>query len=347
MKRRGIGVGAMIYGIGYGFSRQDIGSATIEICEDGSVILRSGEVEFGQGSDTMCCQIAAEELGIPHDSIQLITADTFAAPNSGPSSASRVTFVVGNAVLKAARALKETLRSVAEEILAEKDLAFEGGAVFSLSRPHRTIPFGELARAVHQRGRPVVETAWHDNTTEDVDPETGQGNAFATYSYATHLAEVEVDTDTGRVEVLRVIAACDVGKAINPSTVEGQIEGGVAMGLGYGLTEEIREEGGCVLTRSLGEYMIPTSLDVPPIETHIVEEPVSSGPYGAKGVGEPALIPTAPAILNAIANALGIRVTELPASPERLRRLIREKEKQAAGSGPHAERFEVGDRRTG
>lgn len=329
MKKRGIGVGSMIYGIGYGFSRQDTGSATIELCEDGSVIVRSGEVEFGQGSDTMCCQIVAEELGIPYDSIQLITADTFAAPHSGPSSASRVTFVIGNAMLKAARAMKETLRSVAEEILGEKDLAFEDGAVSSLSRPCRMIPFGELARAAHLRGRPMVETAWHDNTTEDVDPETGQGNAFATYSYATHLAEVEVDTDTGKVEVLRIVAACDVGKAINPSTVEGQIEGGVAMGLGYGLTEEIREEEGRVLTRSLGEYMIPTSLDVPPIQTHIVEEPASAGPYGAKGVGEPALIPTAPAILNAIANATGIRVRDLPASPEKLRRLIQEKE----GSG--------------
>lgn len=328
MKKRGIGVGAMIYGIGYGFSRQDIGSATVEVCEDGSVTLRSGEVEFGQGSDTMCCQIAAEELGIPHDAIQLVTADTFAAPNSGPSSASRVTFVVGNAVLKAARALKETLRTVAEEILGERDLVFEDGTVFSLSHPHKSIPFGELARAAHQRGRPVVETAWHDNTTEDVDPETGQGNAFATYAYATHLAEVEVDTDTGKVEVLRVIAASDVGKAINPMAVEGQIEGGVAMGLGYGLTEEIREEQGRVKTRSLGEYMIPTSMDVPTVETHIVEEPVSAGPYGAKGVGEPALIPTAPAILNAIANALRIRVTELPASPENLLRLIRAQEEK-------------------
>jgi len=173
----------------------------------------------------------------------------------------------------------------------------------------------------------MVETAWHDNTTEDVDPVSGLGNSFATYSYGSHMAEVEVDTETGQVEVLRIVAACDVGKAINPALVEGQIEGGVAMGVGYGLTEEIHEEGGRVLTRSLGDYMIPTSLDVPPIETHIVEEPVSAGPYGAKGVGEPALIPTAPAILNAIANAIGIRVTELPASPEKLRRLIREKEK--------------------
>ena len=152
---------------------------------------------------------------------------------------------------------------------------------------------------------------WHDITTGDVDRETGQGNAYSNYSYATQLAEVEVDTETGKVEVLRVIAATDVGKAINPSNVEGQIEGGVVMGVGYALTEEVKQEKGYLKTKNLGEYMVPTSLDVPDIETHIVEVPISSGPYGAKGVGEPALIPTAPAILNAIANALDVRVTDL------------------------------------
>lgn len=173
----------------------------------------------------------------------------------------------------------------------------------------------------------MVETAWHDITTKDVNPETGQGDAYSTYAYAAQLAEVAVDTETGEVEVLRIVAVADVGKAINPSNVEGQIEGGVAMGLGYALTEEIKEEGGYLKTRNLGEYMIPTSMDVPPIDPHIVEVPVSSGPYGAKGVGEPALIPTAPAILNAIANAIGVRVTELPANLENLHRLIREKER--------------------
>jgi len=136
-----------------------------------------------------------------------------------------------------------------------------------------------------------------------------------------------VDTETGKVEVLRVIAATDVGKAINPLNVAGQIEGGVVMGVGYALTEEVKQEKGYVKTRNLGEYMIPTSLDVPAVETHIVEVPISSGPYGAKGVGEPALIPTTPAILNAIADAVGVRVKDLPANLENLHRLIRKKEK--------------------
>jgi CO/xanthine dehydrogenase Mo-binding subunit len=172
----------------------------------------------------------------------------------------------------------------------------------------------------------MVETAWHDITTKDVDPETAQGDAYSAYAYATQVAVVEVDTETGQVEVLRIVTATDAGKAINPLNVEGQIEGGVSMGVGYALSEEIIQEEGYLKTSSLGDYMIPTSLDMPPIETHIVEVPVSSGPYGAKGVGEPASIPTAPAILNAISDAIGIRVTQIPATPENILRLIREQE---------------------
>lgn len=325
MKRRGIGIGCMYYGVGYGFSRPDISSATVEICEDGSVIVRSGEVDYGQGSDTIFCQIVAEELGVRYDDIQLITADTFATPNAGPTSASRVTYVTGMAMIKASRAVKATLASVAEEILGESDLVFVDEEVRSEAHPEKRISFSKLAKECHNRGLQMVETAWHDITTKDVDPETGQGDAYATYAYASQIAEVEVDTDTGKVEVLRIVAAHDVGKAINPSNVEAQIEGGAVMGMGYTLTEEIKLEGGYLQTQSLGEYMIPTALDVPDIESHIVEVPVPSGPYGAKGVGEPALIPTAPAILNAICDALDIRIIELPANLENLQRLIREK----------------------
>lgn len=328
MKKRGIGVGSMFYGIGYGFSRPDISSAEVEICEDGSIIVRSGEVDYGQGSDTIFCQMVAEELGVRYDTIQLITADTFTTPNAGPTSASRVTYVTGNAMIKAARAIKRTLEKVAEDLIGEKDLCFADEEIFSESHPQKRISFKRLAKECHTRGLQMVETAWHDITTKDVDPETGQGDAYDTYAYATQLAEVEVDTDTGKVEVLRIISATDVGKAINPLNVEGQIEGGVAMGIGYALTEEIKMENGYLKTRNLGEYMIPTSIDIPEIETHIVEVPVSGGPYGAKGVGEPASIPTAPAILNAIANAIGVRVKELPANLENLHRLIREKEKK-------------------
>jgi CO/xanthine dehydrogenase Mo-binding subunit len=318
----------MHYGLGYGFSRQDIAAATVELCEDGSLIVRSGEVDYGQGSDTILCQITAEELGIQYDEIMLETADTLTTPNAGPTSASRVTFVTGMAMLKAARALKQTMKSVAEKILAAEDLIFEGGKVYSASNPDKTISFKALAKQCHLAGVPIVETGWHDNTTMDVNPETGQGDAYSAYSYAAQLAEVEVDTDTGEVTVLRVVAAHDVGKAINPCSVEAQIEGGIVMGIGYALTEEVKQTGGLLETTSLVDYMMPTSLDAPVIESHIIEVPVSKGPYGAKGVGEPASIPTAPAILSAIADALGISVTEFPANLENLHRLIRQKDKK-------------------
>jgi CO/xanthine dehydrogenase Mo-binding subunit len=317
----------MHYGIGYGFSRQDISSATVEICEDGSVICRCGEVDYGQGSDTIFCQILAEELGIKYDEVQLITADTFTTPNAGPTSASRVTYVTGQAILKAAQAVKKTLTCVAEDLLGHSDLVFENNTIYSEAHPDINISFAELARKCHLGGYQIVETAWHDNTTMDVNPDTGQGDAYAVYSYASQLAEVEVDTETGKVEVLRIIAAHDVGKALNPSNVEAQIEGGIVQGLGYALEEEIRQPGGMIENKSLVDYMVPTSKDVPEIETHIVEVPVSSGPYGAKGVGEPALIPTAPAVLNAICNALDVRITDMPANLENLHRLIRNKEK--------------------
>ena len=327
MRKRGIGIGCMFYGIGYGFSRPDIGAATIEICEDGSVIVRSGEVDYGQGSDTIFCQIVAEELGIRYDDIQMVTADTFTTPNAGPSSASRITYVTGNAMLKASRALKQTMKKVAEDALGARDLVFVDEEIHSEVQPEKKITFKKLAKECHNRGLQMVETAWHDNTTKDVDRDTGQGDAYSAYAYAAQLAEVEVDTETGKVEVLRLVSATDAGRAINPSSVEGQIEGGALMGIGYALTEEMKVEGGHLKTKSLGEYMIPTSLDIPKIEPYIIEVPASRGPYGAKGVGEPALIPTTPAILNAIANALDIRVTDLPANLENLHRLIRDQEK--------------------
>ena len=329
MKKRGIGVGSMYYGLGYGFSRPDIGSATIEVCEDGSVIVRSGQVDYGQGSDTVLCQIVADELGIKYETIQIITADTAVTPDSGPTSASRITYVCGNAMIKTARALKKKLERVAEDVLAEKDLVFVDGEIHSQAHADKRMSFASLAKACHLQGIQIAETGWFDNSTPDVDPDTSQGDAYATYCWASQLAEVEVDTETGKVEVLRVVAVHDVGKAINPSLVEAQIEGGVVQGIGYALTEEIIEEGSVVKNTSFEEYMISTSLDVPRIESHIIEVPSSEGPHGVKGVGEPALIPTAPAILNAICDALDVRITELPANLENLHRLIREKEKSS------------------
>ncbi|MEW6265104.1 MAG: molybdopterin cofactor-binding domain-containing protein [Thermodesulfobacteriota bacterium] len=334
MKKRGIGVGCMYYGLGYGYSRPDFASATIEICQDGSVIVRTGQVDYGQGSDAIFCQIAAEELGVKYENVTIIAADTATTPDSGPTSASRLVYVGGNAVIKACAALKKTLQAVARALLEaekEEDVVMARNEVYDRNRPENKISFARLAMACHQRGVQIVETGWYDNMTPDVDPETGQGDAYAAYCWAAQLAEVEVDTDTGQVEVLRLIAAHDVGKAINPCAVEGQIEGGVVMGLGYALTEEVKSAGGYIKTRTLGEYTVPTSLDVPEIEPHIVEVPTPGGPYGAKGLGEPALIPTAPAVINAICNALEVQITDMPANLENVFRVMQARDRTGRG----------------
>ena len=177
---------------------------------------------------------------------------------------------------------------------------------------------------MHRLGRRTSTTGWHDITTRDVDPYTSQGDAYATYGWATQLAEVEVDTETGHVKVLRLVSATDAGKAINPAGVEGQIQGGAAMGLGYALYEQHILDNGVPRTGSLAFYQVPTSMDVPDVECHIVEVPDPNGPYGAKGVAEPATIPTTPAILNAIYDAVGVRITHTPATPERVHSAIQE-----------------------
>ena len=168
MIKRGIGVGSMFYGIGYGFSRQDISAATVEICEDGSVIVRSGEVDYGQGSDTIFCQIVAEELGLDYTQVELIAADTLTTPNAGPTSASRVTYVTGKAMMKAAIKVREYMSQVAEEKFGLRDPVFANGEISSDSSPGEKISFGRLAKATHLAGKPVVATAWQDITTKDV-----------------------------------------------------------------------------------------------------------------------------------------------------------------------------------
>lgn len=180
----------------------------------------------------------------------------------------------------------------------------------------------KLAERAHSRGRPLSWQGYFDPETTPLDPETGQGSPYATYAFATHVALVEVDSSTGEVRVSRIVAAHDVGRAVNPLNVEGQIHGGTAMGIGFALMEEFVPGH----TSSMGDYHIPTSLDMPKIISMLVEEPEPSGPFGAKGVGEPALIPTAPAVLNALADALGKRIYRLPAHPERVREAMARKD---------------------
>ncbi len=324
MKLRGVGIGSMIYGLGYGFARPDFASAEVEVAFDGSVMLWNGASELGQGLRTVLCQLVAGELGIPYEHVKIISADTEKTPDSGPVSASRATYVQGNAVVTACRDLKKQLGTLAAELLGTTPgrIEFRNQGVCDQEEPSKSIPFAKLAGEAHARGKRFRGHGWHNITTSDVDRDTSQGDAYATYAWASQLAEVEVDTDTGKVTVVRLASATDAGKAINPKGVEGQIEGGAVQGLGFALMEDMIVQDGKFLNSRFSTYIIPTAADVPRIDPLIVEVHDPTGPHGAKGVAEPATIATTPAILNAIADALGKRLSRTPASPERVLQLL-------------------------
>jgi CO/xanthine dehydrogenase Mo-binding subunit len=314
-KKRGVGIGAMWYGIG-NTGVQNPSTARVEMDPEGGVTLFTGCADIGQGSSTVLTQMAAEVLGFDPRAVRLVAADTQHTTNAGATSASRQTYISGNAVKQAADSLAEVLRTEAANRLktAAGAVVFENGAALDPARPEKRIAFAELSRRLREKGAPLAWQGYFDPATVPLDPQTGQGVPYATYAFAAQMACVTVDVLTGEVAVEKIVAAHDVGKAIHPENVIGQICGGVAMGLGFALMEEY-EPG---KTASMKDYHIPTCADVPEIVPIIVESPEPSGPFGAKGVGEPALIPTAPAILNAIADALGERIYALPANLERV-----------------------------
>ncbi len=311
--KKGIGIGSMWYGIG-NTGVANPSTAQVEIHPDGEIRLLTGAADIGQGSDTALLQIASETLGINLREVRLIRADTARTTDAGATSASRQTYISGNAILNAIKNLKQLALKEASLILGvpEKELLVDGGLIRSKSNSTISISIQGVARKC---GKLLRGEGLFDPETTKLDPKTGQGIPYAAYAFATHLAEVEVDTETGRVKVNRVVACHDVGKAIHPKNVKGQITGGVAMGLGFALMEEFVPEE----TFSFVNYLIPTSKDVPEVIPLLVEDEEPTGPFGAKGVGEPALIPTAPAILNAIADAIGHRIYQLPANLERVR----------------------------
>lgn len=318
-KRQGIGVGVMWYGIG-STGRPNPSGAFVDLLADGSVIVLSGCAEIGQGSDTILAQIAAEELGADVGKVKVVTADTGVTPWCRATSASGQTYISGNAVRLAAINAREALfQQIAADFgVKEDELYLDNGAI-CVKDSGQKIPITEAIKRCRSLGILTLGSGWFNPDTTPLDPETGTGNPYATYSFASHLAEVEVDVETGETKILKLAAFNDVGKAINPREVEAQLEGGLSMGLGQALMEELVVEKGAIKTSTLARYLIPTSLDMPEdISVNIIEESEPSGPFGAKGVGEPASIPTAPAILNAIYDAVGARITELPATSERV-----------------------------
>lgn len=317
MKKRGTGVGSMWYGIG-NTGLPNPAAAFVEVHGDGSVTVLVGCADIGQGSTTAMAQIVAETLGVPYENVHVIAADTGVTPEGGATSASRQTYISGNACFMAASEAKETLVKVAAEVLEveKEEIILKNNSVFIRGQETPSLSFSDLMLELKKRGLIALGSGSFNPNATALDPENMQGMPYACYAFATHIVEVEVDTLTGQVDILKVVAAHDVGKAINKKAVEGQIEGGFAMGAGFALMEELEVEKGVIKNPEFSKYLIYTSMDMPEIHPIIVEDPTSTGPFGAKGVGEPALIPVAPAIINAIYDAIGIRFTEVPVSPE-------------------------------
>lgn len=327
MKKRGRGMACMWYPIGFTVTA-NASAAMIKVNEDGTAILLTGTVETGQGSLTVLAQIAAEALGIRPDEVTVVSADTDSTPMDTGAIASRTTYVTGNAIRLAAEKARRMLFETAAPMLnvGIEQLEMGDHRIQVIGFPQKSLPIGEVAfRSQVVLGRPTLASASYNPPTVPLDPETGQGKPFSTYVYATQIAEVEVDTDTGQVDVLRIVAAHDCGTPINPALVEGQVQGGIVMGIGYALSEEILFEGGVQLNPSLADYVVSTSMDTPPVDVIIVDNYDPTGPFGAKGVGEPILVPTAPAILNAIYDAVGVRLYSLPATPEKVLKALKEK----------------------
>jgi CO/xanthine dehydrogenase Mo-binding subunit len=288
--------------------------------------VRAGAAEVGQGVIGVAAQIVAEELGVPYTRIRVILGDTAETLDGGATTASRQTFITGNAVRLAARQVREALaQAVAEELDAPPDsLVFQDGRIFSPAAPSVDVDLQRAIALARQEGRQL--RAAHVYTAPRTAPLGQSGDAHFAFGYGTQAAEVEVDTATGQVRVLRVIAAHDVGRAINPLALRGQLEGGVMMGLGYALMEQVESEEGRIKNATLARYKVPRISQTPQVVPILVEDRASEGPYGAKGVGEITSIPTAPAILNAIYNAVGVRLYDLPATPDKIRQAFARKE---------------------
>ena len=321
-RRRGVGIACMWYGIGNTVIANPStmrGALRWTAARGAHLFLYNGAQEIGQGTATVMPQMFADAAGLPLASVEQVVGDTDLTADAGKSSASRQTFVSGNAAKFAGEALRARMLEslgLADVASGEVKLHFEDHHLTAMHRGVRhAIDLRELARDAN--GDVFVASGYFNPPTVPLDAD-GQGVPYATYGFAAQIAEVEVDVELGTVTLLHIHAAHDVGRAINPTQVEGQIHGGIAQGIGMALMEEYVNG----RTDNLHDYLIPTVGDVPPITVHLIEDPEPLGPWGAKGVGEPALVATAPAILNAIHAATGVRLREVPVTPSRLRAAI-------------------------
>ncbi|MBI2988132.1 MAG: molybdopterin-dependent oxidoreductase [Deltaproteobacteria bacterium] len=335
-KARGVGIGCMIHVSGCRYYPGFYGSnAVVTIGDDGQVYLFSGESELGQGCKTVMAQIVAEELGICLEDIVVPDLDTDFSPYSLGAYADRTTHIGGNATRLAAIDARAQLFEFAAEMLEADpaDLVARDRKIFPKGSPQRAVTFQEVARRswFHAGGKEIVGRGSFDPPSVPPDPETQYGNVSSAYTFGAQIAEVEVDRKTGKVTILNFAAAHDVGKAINPMAVEGQIQGALVQGAGYGLMEDMVGIDGRTYNPNFLNYRLPSIMDVPAMNVMMVESNDPVGPYGAKGVAEPALVATAPALANAIYHAVGARITSLPITPQKILAALEAREPREKG----------------
>jgi len=315
------GLGASFTPYGRMCWTRDSASAWVGMELDGTAVVRCAAPDVGGGQTSSLCTITAEVLGMPLEQVNAVGRDSHFTPRAGTTTATRQLLMSGNAVLKAAREVRRHLVDQAAEMLeaGTADIELADGRAHVRGAPDRVVSFSALVRAATAAGRPVQALDKYDApSAPTIDPQTGQGKPFNDYTFGTQAVEVEVDEETGQTRVTRLAACYDVGQVINRQSVEGQIEGGAIQGLGHALLEEVILEEGVSKNPHLLDYRIPTTLDAPPVVTVLLESGHGLGPFGAKGIGEPAMTPTPAAVMNAVSRAAGAPIAQFPITAERV-----------------------------
>lgn len=325
----GIGMASLIHvGGGARIYKSDGCGTIVKINDFAKVDVFTGATDMGQGADNIVAQIVAEELGLHMEDINVIHSDTDICPWDVGAHASRTTFIAGNSALGAAKKIRERILELAYIQLdtPPDKLDLHNRMIISKEDPEKCLDIGKLLRKSHfsHDGQMLMAEYFYDPANENMGKDF-RGNMSMTYTFGTHGVRVKVDEETGKVKILKYVAAHDVGKAINPLLLEGQVYGGVMMGIGYALTEQVIHEKGKNMNPNFRDYKILTAKDIVPLEAPILETYDKDGPYGAKGIGEPGCVPTAPAIANAIYDAVGVRIKDLPITPEKVLAAIKEK----------------------
>jgi CO/xanthine dehydrogenase Mo-binding subunit len=315
--RRGWGIAATIFTVGLGRNVPDHAAATLDMAPDGSVLLRTGAADMGQGTHTALAQLAAEALGVELSEVRLLGPDTDSTPDAGAAVGSRQVYVSGNAVLDAARPIREALLdAAAEQTGLPRDLLSLRGGCLVAEDERISLTVAELAARAAAQNRCLHGEGFYAMQYAPEFPAGGYPYAHEVFTFGAQVAQVVVDAETGEVQVEKLTIVQDAGKVLNPQAARGQIEGGATMGVGYALLEDLQVENGRILNESLEAYLIPTALDVPGMAVEILEIPEPGAPFGAKGIGESTVAPVAPAIANAVVDAIGAPLSRLPLAPE-------------------------------